>query len=212
MPDPPDDRSIEQPVSTSFAESIPVSIQRSEIADLPMAEAQVPDSETIQPTAVRVCLNRVVREELPSEVPPKSSDNHSPVPRAHATRRPLIEVLAEPIEQDPSDASLPSPGSQASSGANSVPAVVHNPAPQYPPDALKARQTGRVVLRVKIAADGSVVAASIHRSSGVRSLDRAALETVQRWRFAPAQSSSLPIRQIAVPIRFLIDDAETNGH
>jgi len=149
----------------------------------------------------------MVREEFSSDVPPETSNDHLPVPRARSTIRPSVEVMAEPIERHSSVVSLSSPASQASNGADSIPAVVHNPAPQYPPDALKARQTGRVVLRARIAPDGSVVMASVYRSSGVRSLDRAALEAVRKWRFAPAESSSVPIREAAVPIRFLIAEA-----
>lgn len=211
MPQPPDDRSSEPPESMSSATSIPVSIQRCENADLPAVETTIPDSEAVIDDEIRVCIERSVREELPAANPPNPSVEPSPLPRARTTCRPLVKVAAEPIEKASSEASLSSPSSQASNGAHSIPAVVHNPAPEYPPEALKTRQTGRVVLRVKIAANGSVALASIHRSSGVHSLDQAALDAVRRWRFAPAESPSAHVRQIAVPIRFTIDEAETDA-
>jgi protein TonB len=211
MPHPPDDRSSERPESMSSATSIPVSIQRCQSADLPAVEATMPDAEAVIDEVIRLCIERPDREELPSVEPSNPSVDPSPVPRARTAQRPLAKVTAEPIEKVSPDASLSSPSSQASNGANSIPAVVHNPAPEYPPEALKSRRTGRVVLRVRIAADGSIVLASIYRSSGVPSLDQAALNAVRRWRFAPAESASAPVRQIAVPIRFLIDEAETDA-
>jgi protein TonB len=106
-----------------------------------------------------------------------------------------------------STASLPSPASQASIGADGDQAasVIFNPAPRYPPAALAARQTGRVVLRVTVSASGEVLKASVYRTSGISSLDAAALEAVRGWGFRPALQAGVPIeKEIAVPIRFTL--------
>lgn len=97
------------------------------------------------------------------------------------------------------------PASLASRGAevDTPPRPVFNPAPAYPPDALAARATGLVELRVRVAADGRVLAAALHRSSGHASLDRAALEAVRQWRFQPAQRDATAVEhEVIVPIRF----------
>lgn len=196
-------RPNEQPVPTMSAVSMP--IQRSEQSDLmPTFMAAVPDVEVPSPRELTVHRNELVREQLPSEEITSTSDDHLPVARTRVDRQPTVEVLAETAERHASSASLPSPASQASEGVDSLPAVVHNPAPLYPSDALRARRMGRVVLHVGIAADGSVTEATVYRSSGVRSLDRAALEAVRKWRFESSESASVPVRYAAVPIRFEI--------
>jgi protein TonB len=102
--------------------------------------------------------------------------------------------------------SIPSAASQASQGAESQsPELVFNPAPQYPADALAARLTGRVLVRVVLAADGSVAEASVHRSSGSVLLDEAAVDAVRMWRFAPSERGTAP-RRLAVPINFVIQE------
>ena len=111
------------------------------------------------------------------------------------------------VGQRASVASLPSPASQAAEGADSVPSVVHNPAPIYPREAMLARQTGRVLLRVELDTDGSVLAVDVYRSSGVPSLDAAALRAVRRWRFSPAKSSLSEKRTIGTFVDFEIDES-----
>jgi protein TonB len=107
--------------------------------------------------------------------------------------------------ETPSAASLPSPASEARSGVESdaPPQAVVNPPPVYPADALAAGRTGRVVIRAEVAADGHVREARVHRSSGVTSLDAAALDAVRGWRFSAAPPAAPP-RRVNVPIEFVI--------
>jgi TonB family protein len=69
-----------------------------------------------------------------------------------------------------------------------------NPDPPYPYTAWAHGIEGSVLLQVKIGADGSVEAASLHRSSGDSTLDDSALSTVRRsWRFHPATQDGMAI-------------------
>jgi protein TonB len=43
-------------------------------------------------------------------------------------------------------------------------------------------------VRITIARDGRVLAVELARSSGHPRLDRAAIESIQRWRFTPTKS------------------------
>jgi protein TonB len=62
-----------------------------------------------------------------------------------------------------------------------------------------------VLLDVQINERGLVDDISVSKSSGVASLDRAALETVRGWRFEPARRGGLPTTVVVtVPIRFEI--------
>ena len=84
-----------------------------------------------------------------------------------------------------------------------------NPAPPYPPDAFARRQQGLVLLEVHINQHGLVDDIAVSKSSGVASLDRAALETVRTWRFEPARRGGDPVPVVvSVPIRFVVRAAE----
>jgi protein TonB len=99
--------------------------------------------------------------------------------------------------------------STRSSGADVdvIPQSVFSPSPNYPAAALQARREGRVVLRVRVAADGQVSRIGILTSSGDGSLDAAARSAVSRWRFEPARRAGIAVAtEIAVPIRFEIRD------
>jgi protein TonB len=80
---------------------------------------------------------------------------------------------------------------------------VFNPAPDYPLEARRDQQEGRVVLLVHLDASGQVVRVVLRQSSGWPLLDDAARETVSRWRFAPATpGGATSPSQLLVPIRF----------
>ena len=85
-------------------------------------------------------------------------------------------------------------------------AYLNNPAPSYPVFAKRAREQGKVFLRVQVDASGQVTAIDIHRSSGSERLDKAALAAVRRWRFAPARSGERAVAGVAlVPINFSLE-------
>lgn len=78
-----------------------------------------------------------------------------------------------------------------------------NPRPEYPLLARRRGQQGRVVLRLEVSPQGVPTAVRVQRSSGVASLDRAARETVSRWRFVPARSAGRPqAATVEVPVEF----------
>ena len=82
-----------------------------------------------------------------------------------------------------------------------------NPAPRYPYLARRRGQEGRVVLRVRVNADGRAEAVSIRESSGYHLLDEAALETVRQWRFLPARKADLTVAGLVdVPVSFRLTD------
>ncbi|MET0328205.1 MAG: energy transducer TonB [Luteimonas sp.] len=78
------------------------------------------------------------------------------------------------------------------------------PAPDYPRAALAAGAEGVVLLEVHVGIDGRPMDVRIHRSSGNRDLDRAALRHVQRvWTFQPAMRDGVAVEAIGlVPIAF----------
>ncbi|WP_290890703.1 energy transducer TonB [Arenimonas sp.] len=78
------------------------------------------------------------------------------------------------------------------------------PPPRYPRQALRNGDTGTVVLRVLVDAQGWPKEVEIETSSGHRELDRAArTQVLSKWRFHPATRQGRPIPAYAlVPIGF----------
>lgn len=81
-----------------------------------------------------------------------------------------------------------------------------NPAPPYPSEALAAGVEGKVVLWLKIDAEGRVTDVHIHKTSQVEALDQAALTTVRRWLFIPARRQGVPVPfEVLKTIEFAIN-------
>jgi periplasmic protein TonB len=78
------------------------------------------------------------------------------------------------------------------------------PPPPYPAQALRMRQAGRVLLRVRVDEQGRAAEVAIESSSGFRALDEAAMKVVlKRWHFVPATQDGRAIQAWAlVPIVF----------
>ncbi len=80
-----------------------------------------------------------------------------------------------------------------------------NPQPDYPRDAQRRGQSGRVLLRVDVAADGSATNVDFVQRSGTPELDRAAMNAVRKWRFSPARRDGRAVpSSVNVPIDFVL--------
>jgi protein TonB len=82
-------------------------------------------------------------------------------------------------------------------------AYLANPAPEYPAEARRMRQEGRVLLRVLVAADGHAQEVSLDHGCGSPQLDEAAAAAVRKWRFTPARRGDSAVDAWAlIPILF----------
>jgi len=86
-------------------------------------------------------------------------------------------------------------------------AYLHNPRPAYPPLSRRLGEEGKVLLRVRVGADGHPVAVDVERSSKFERLDEAARRAVGSWRFVPARRGDEPVEgSVSVPVVFRLDD------
>lgn len=100
-------------------------------------------------------------------------------------------------------ASAATPSAGATPSPDQLPYARYAPRPPYPETARQQARQGKVRVRVLIAADGTVAALSLATSSGDASLDRAALETLPRWRFSPALRDGEAVSAwVVVPVVF----------
>lgn len=66
--------------------------------------------------------------------------------------------------------------------------------PQYPPSALRAQETGVVLVAFLIDVNGSVLESKVERSSGHMRLDEAARRALSLCKFRPATTDGKPVR------------------
>lgn len=77
--------------------------------------------------------------------------------------------------------------------------------PHYPAQAKRRQQQGTVWVEVRLDRRGQLVAVQVLRSSGVSSLDQAALAAVRRWQFLPEQRGGVGVpSRVHIPIEFAI--------
>jgi protein TonB len=77
--------------------------------------------------------------------------------------------------------------------------------PRYPRQALRDGDQGTVLLAVTLDRSGFPRKVDVAASSRSRALDRAAVEAVRQWRFAPARPDEPDLRGLEVPIDFRLE-------
>jgi protein TonB len=105
----------------------------------------------------------------------------------------IIGAIDDGVLQPPLPPSPPAPPTPVRLSAYEMPRKVHDVAPRYPELAQRAGLEGVVVIEAVISVDGTVRDARVLRS--VTLLDRAALDAVKQWRYAPTR-----LNGIAVPV------------
>lgn len=179
-----------------------------------------PDASVSLPQPLQVSL--ISAETLqpapptPRAAPIKPLTPHTPPP-VLATPRELpgtAPQAPQPVPV-PAPAAAPSIAPAANTTAPAAPVVpprfdadyLDNPAPPYPGLSRRLGEEGRVLLRVRVQADGSAAQVELSQSSGFARLDNAALETVRRWRFVPARQGEEKIAAwVRVPIAFSLSN------
>lgn len=205
------------PLRTSVADEPPQPPRRvlqarpmpiSRRGELPPASGEETQDVELQFAAnITSPIHEATTFDQPLDAPLLGLKSHPKLPRQPPRVKPLMPHSAEAAPR-----AIASVASKDSRGAQTdLPQrKLYSPPPIYPPEALAARLTGRVVLRVTVETDGRVARVSVYRTSGVRSLDQAALEAVRQWRFEPTRRAGISvISEIAVPVRFELDPSST---
>ncbi len=77
--------------------------------------------------------------------------------------------------------------------------------PEYPRLSMRMNEQGKVVLRVDLGEDGSIVSAQVKSSSGFARLDAAALNAVKNWHCKPVVRNGMVVRAVALqPFNFTL--------
>lgn len=108
--------------------------------------------------------------------------------RAAAQREADERAAAQRAAQQPTQvAQGPAAAATTAAAAPASTALrpLSTPAPRYPPEALRAGQSGEVQVEFTVNPDGSVANARVVRANPPRVFDREAVAAVRRWRFEP---------------------------
>ncbi|MDE2605804.1 MAG: energy transducer TonB [Burkholderiales bacterium] len=131
-------------------------------------------------------------EQPPAPVAPAGTAQPQPAPA------PIAAPLATALPAPPAPAPVEPPSTDA--------AYLRNPKPAYPPMSKRLGEQGKVIVRVLIGVDGTALDARVRDSSGYDRLDRAALETVRKWRFVPGRRAGVPEAMwFNVPFNFVLE-------
>lgn len=149
--------------------------------------------------------------------PPKENGmkKAEPRPKKHVTKpqpqQPKApEKLTETASATPPTTGAQSPKATEQSAARTEPvfnaAYLQNPSPVYPSAARRKGIEGKVMLEVKVSAEGTARNVAIAMSSGSTFLDEAAREAVLRWHFQPARLGKETIEaKVIVPVEFKLN-------
>lgn len=123
-----------------------------------------------------------------------------------ANEAPSMTPDSVPVPSGRSAAATPTPAPPPTVAARFEADYLKNPKPIYPVASRRLGEEGRVLLRVRVSAEGLPVLVEIKQSSGFPRLDEAARAAVERWRFVPARQGSETIESsVLVPLQFTLD-------
>jgi protein TonB len=170
------------------------------------------------PSQVRALAVRLIepappappRIEAPKPLPPKAPPRKvtpppvlAAAPSTNAAPAFFVSPQPEPTTAPLVQAPAPVPVTAARFDAD----YLQNPRPAYPPISRRLGEEGKVVLRVRVSAQGTPLAVDIRQSSGFSRLDEAAKAAVERWRFVPARQGDQPIESsVLVPLNFTLSN------
>ena len=117
------------------------------------------------------------------------------------------EAVDEDAADAPADTGTTTPATPPAPPRETAAAPLSQPRPEYPREALRAREEGVVLVQATIDTAGNPSDISIVDRSGSRALDRAAHDAVGKWTFTPATRNGRKIvSTVEVPVEFKLAD------
>lgn len=201
---------VEPPVQEAIPEEIKPDLEPEPIAE-PEPEPKVePKSEP--PPIVEPKIEP--KSPVKPKVVPKPV--HKPKPKLKARVQPTPSSAA----RQASDSAAPDGKSQLAAAPSAIvppadadrPRLIgkvdylgSRPSPDYPRASIRRGETGRVVVRVLISAQGVVANATLRKSSGHERLDESALRAARLARFKPYTENGMPYPALAdIPFDFVL--------
>ena len=186
---------------------------KAEVQPEPKAQAepkpQVTPEPQAQPAPVAKPPVQEARKEQPQAAQPTAvaqPEQTTAAPEADAApkHQAASAITARDAQQTQSAPAAAQPATQEVTSTQ--PRFARPPSPpHYPAQAKRRQQQGTVWVEVRLDRRGQLVAVQVLRSSGVSSLDQAALAAVRRWQFLPEQRGGVGVpSRVHIPIEFAI--------
>ncbi|GFE78156.1 hypothetical protein GCM10011487_01560 [Steroidobacter agaridevorans] len=189
-----------------------VSNTQPQVAAQPSVTPAVPTPETT-PTAEDVAASAIAEQELADAIARELAEQEA------AANAPPVEQVAETIDEP---AAAPAAEPQEPALAEQVEEVrneqqepaqaaslkrVREVPPVYPREAQRSGTEGWVQVEFTIAPDGSTRDLRVRDSAPEQVFDKAALDSVSKWRFEPIRKNGAPVAQRAVlQVRFVLNN------
>ena len=189
---------------------VPPKIEQPSKVDPPPTAAKAPAQPlALAPARPEKPRAKKIRQAKP--VPVAAVKKVAPTPpallTAAASAPATTSFTVAPQSPSTADAAAPVSASPAPVvGARFDADYLRNPSPVYPSTSRRLGEEGRVVLRVKVSAEGLPMSVEIKQPSGFRRLDEAARAAVERWRFVPARRGDQAVESsVLVPLQFTLN-------
>ena len=172
----------------------------------PVPRPPAPKPPVVKPPAPRPPVPIAQPPEPPAPV--LTAETSAPATRHEVAPLPPPPPPARPAPPAPLTIPAPEPAPVAVVAPPRFDAdYLDNPKPRYPALSRKLGEQGRVMLHVRVGADGLPLEVRVDAGSGFPRLDNAALEAVRRWKFSPARLGEQAVAgSVRVPIDFTLKD------
>lgn len=152
----------------------------------------------------------VQKAPLPKAIADPTPAPNAPMGSLDSEPTPVVEEAPPAPPSPPAPPPAPSAPTKPAGGEVQLPssnaAYLNNPRPSYPAISRRMGEQGKVMLRVFVDENGMPQQIEIKESSGFDRLDKAAIASVQRWRFAPGKRNGVPEGMWnIVPINFVLE-------
>jgi periplasmic protein TonB len=164
---------------TQRAKAMPAIAAEATLPDVAVADVSVAVPRHETPNATVVQPSSIAASSSPSEIAAATLQAPPSTPAKSAMVPPKIE--------------LPS----------ATAAYLSNPPPPYPAASKRLKETGSVLLRVWVTAEGAASQVELRQTSGYDRLDDAAIAAVRQWKFVPGQRNGVATAMwVNVPVTF----------
>lgn len=195
-------------VAWAMQSSEPIAIPQQQVIQVAMIGASSPEEKE---NAKRPEKHR---EEPVKPIKPEGLKKAEPKPKPHESTD--VKKKSEKSEEVVNNQPLASVSGPQTAEATEKQAAVtepslnaaylNNPSPEYPHQSKRRGIQGKVLLEVKVTADGKAKEVSIYSSSGSKLLDEAAQTAVRNWRFVPAHRGTEAVEAtVLVPVEFKLN-------
>lgn len=143
--------------------------------------------------------------ETPETIPDRVTSPTGPSVQPGLASR-AASVSVPPLEPGNDDFDALAANSPQGARVSQLPSrLPRNREPIYPEELRRDGIGGTVLLRVTIAADGTVEEVTLAKSSGYRALDESALTAIRTWRFEPARRNKVAVKYtVKLPVTFSV--------